>query len=303
MSIYGLLFFLSLVFLIAYSPNFSWSWWNRQPVQPVQPVQPQINSNWISKPSRLVMIRHGEKNTTSKNDCVPDADLNQQGLSRVQCLVSYFGLQGASKNDGKFANSLFPMGQLTPNNTMIYAKAITNCCNSSRPIVTISGVAKKLGFSLPMMLDKSQNFISWDSILAGTNPVICQSVTVDTNQFNVKYSTSTEDELQLTNAIKTDTTNNGKTIIICWEHDNLTKIIANLFPSAPPIYYNDLENPTQGKTEDVFDRTWVFTFAPNSPQVTFEAFYNFSTDPNTKQCSFSKFGMNRPSFSTTFNLD
>jgi hypothetical protein len=299
MSVYGLLFFLSLVFLIAYSPNFSWSWWNRQ--KPVQP--PQTNSNWVSRPSRIVMIRHGEKNATSKNGCFPDADLNAEGLARVQCLVSYFGLQGAGKNDGKFANSLFPMGQLTQGNTIIYAKAVTACCGSTRPIVTISGVAKKLGFGLPMMFDKSENFVSWDSISAGTNPVICQSATVDANQFNVQYSTSAEDEKQLANTIKTNTANNGKTIIICWEHDNLTNIIANLFPSAPAIYYNDLENPTQGKIEDVFDRTWVFTFAPNSPQVTFEAFYNFSTDPNTKQCLTNKFGMNRPSFSTTFNLD
>jgi hypothetical protein len=246
---------------------------------------------WSSQPSRIIMIRHGEKNKGPKNGCDPDPDLNSAGLSRVKCLVPYFGL---SQSD--FSMNLLKPGDLTPQNTQIYAKAVTKCCASTRPIVTISGVAQALGLTLPDLMTQDNSIVSFDILQKGSNPVICSAKTKD-SRFNVDYDTTPADMQRLADDIRKNPNNSGKTIVICWEHDNITNLISYLFPAAPTIYYNDLPNPTQGKIEDVFDRTWVFTPQGNTTQ--FEAFYSFTVDTNGV-CKPKPDANGNPSYKTSF---
>lgn len=256
---------------------------------------------WLTRPNRIIMIRHGEKDKIDKNYCHPDPDLNINGILRALCLTSYFGVDhGNTISPYDVSTKLFPPGILTkvdtsrqssygvqtqfdisqlspntllPSNTMIYGQGVKKCCSSTRPIYTTAIVAKAFNFEHPTAISRRGNEIPINLMINRTNPAVC-SVTTKDNRYNASFDNNSKGIKDLAKHIKTDPIHNGKNIIICWEHKALTDVIKELFPNAPTIYYNDNEDPTTGKAENVFDRTWLFTFMENN-KVKFDAHYNF----------------------------
>lgn len=227
---------------------------------------------WKTRPRRVIMFRHGEKNKEPRNGCKEDPDLNEAGIARARQLPTYF--------------SVNMPGGMSPE-TVVYAQAVECKCESTRPIYTVAPLARAL-FSeaadpvAVSRLNGHDMVIPEDEMLSGTNRVPADAVFTKHRQFVTRFPNTKAGRAALGEFVRTDPVNNGRDVVICWEHENLPHVAAELFAGAPPLYYND-DDPLRGPTADVFDRVWVFE--PVGDRVRFTVMPSFKThDPSRPTC-------------------
>src|SRR5262245_44923720 len=180
-----------------------------------------------SRPSQILIIRHGEKLGDSSDDQVGGPDLSIAGFARAVALPALFVPQNQELSCNLVQNAGFTgtyikigaQGSPPRFSTPDFLFATQASQNSNRPIETITPLSVALGLS-----------------------------------YNDSYADS--DYKNLATAVLTDSKYGNKVILICWHHGKIPKLAKALGVSSPP----DWPDP-------VFDRVWKITYVNGVAQL------------------------------------
>jgi hypothetical protein len=182
-----------------------------------------MSASASTKPSQVLIIRHGEKLGDSSNEKDGGPNLSIRGSSRAAAIPSLF-----APANPQLAYDLVVNGQ---------------SFTGSYPPVALQGNAPR--FSPPQFLFATQ-------ASKGSNRPV-ETVTPLSAALNLAYDDKHADKDY--GHVATDILNNskyeGKIVLICWHHGNIQNMAIKLGIAQPP--------PWPGS---VFDRIWVITY-PN----------------------------------------
>lgn len=99
---------------------------------------------------------------------------------------------------------------------------------------------------------------------------------------NINYKET--DYVNLAQNIFTTPTNEGKTVLICWEHDHIVDVANSIFSGftdgihTQPAIVGWNYNPFDSDDSSIFDMAWIFTYNNNGQSYSFNVIPEFEVN-------------------------